>query len=195
MQQSRNNSALILIDVQKGFHDPFWGKRNNSTAEENIQLLLQLYRNTGVRVIHIQHISTNPNSPLRPDQVGVEFMESVAPRCKEKVFQKSAHSAFIGTNLEEYLKEQKIEFLTMVGFTSDHCVSTSARMGADLGFDVTIVSDATVAFQRIDFKGKTFDPDIVHAVSLASLSNEFATIRDTKSIFESLISDTKETSC
>ena len=41
MRQSKDNTAHLLIDVQKGFQDPMWGKRNNLTAEAKIQLLLQ----------------------------------------------------------------------------------------------------------------------------------------------------------
>lgn len=181
MQLPRNNTALILVDVQKGFHDPTWGKRNNPDAEENIKLLLQFFRDSAAPVIHVQHLSTEPKSPLRPGQLGVEFIDGFQPQIDEKVFQKTVNSSFIGTGLEKYLRDQKIQFLTMVGFTSDHCISTSARMAANLGFQVMVVSDATVAFQRIGFAGKIFDPDIVHEVSLASLSKEFATIENTNS--------------
>lgn len=192
MQPSRNNTALILIDVQKGFHDPFWGKRNNPAAEGNIKLLLRFFRDASVSVIHIQHLSKESKSPLRPYQDGVEFMDDARPQFDEMVFQKSVNSAFIGTGLEKYLRDQKVQFLTMVGFTSDHCVSTSARMAANLGFSVTVISDATVAFQR-SFSGKTFNPDIVHEVSLASLSKEFAIIKDTNSAIASLISNFERT--
>lgn len=187
MKQSQNNTALLLIDVQKGFQDPIWGMRNNFMAEENIQLLLQFFREASAPVIHIQHLSTEPASPLRPNQLGVEFMDGFQPKSNEKVFHKKVHSAFIGTDLERYLRDQMIQFLTMVGFTSDHCVSTSARMAADLDFDVTVVSDATVAFQRIGITGKIFCPDLIHEVSMASLSKEFATITSTQHIFGSSV--------
>ena len=170
MKQSKNNTALLLIDVQKGFQDPIWGKRNNFMAEANIQLLLQCFREFSASIVHIQHLSMEPKSPLRPSQFGVEFMDGFQPKRDERVFQKMVHSAFIGTELEKHLRDQKIQFLTMVGFTSDHCVSTSARMAADLGFDVTVVSDATVAFQRVSITGKIFYPNLVHEVSMASLS-------------------------
>lgn len=46
MQPLPQNTALIIIDVQKGFDDPIWGKRNNLGAEEfatvvNINTLLK----------------------------------------------------------------------------------------------------------------------------------------------------------
>lgn len=188
MRPSRSNTALILIDVQKGFHDPVWGKRNNPCAEEKIKLLLQFFRDASAPVIHIQHLSIEPGSPLRTRQSGVEFIDDVQPQFKEPVFQKLVNSAFIGTGLEKYLRDQKIQFLTLVGFTSDHCVSTSARMAANFGFSVSVFSDATVAFQR-NLSGKVFAPDMVHEVSLASLSKEFASIKKTSSMIISLISN------
>lgn len=187
MRPSRNNTALVLVDVQKGFHDPVWGKRNNPGAEGNIKLLLRFFRDASAPIVHVQHVSTDTKSPLRQNQVGVEFMDGIQPQFKEPVFQKSVNSAFIGTGLEKYLRNQKIQFLTMVGFTSDHCVSTSTRMAANLGFSVNVISDATVTFQR-KLAGKIFSPDIVHEVSLASLSKEFATIRSINSEITSLIS-------
>lgn len=178
VSESMFSTALIVIDAQKGFHHPFWGKRNNPNAEKNIQSLLQFFRQASAPIIHIQHLSTEPQSPLRPGQIGVEFIDELQPFGSETVFQKSVHSAFIGTGLEKYLRKQKIQSLIMVGFTSDHCVSTSSRMAANLGFQVTVISDATATFERTSMNGKVFPARVVHQVSLASLSREFALVCD-----------------
>lgn len=171
------SSALIIIDAQNGFHEPFWGKRNNPDAEENMKLILHFFREADAPVIHIQHLSTDPNSPLRPGQPGVEFIDGLEPKLGERIFQKNVNSAFIGTGLEAFLRGQNIKSLVLIGFTSDHCVSTSTRMASNLGFDVTIIADAVVSFERKNISGGIISPDIVHEVSLASLSGEFANLR------------------
>ena len=61
-----NNTALILVDIQKGCNDPFWGKRNNPEAEKNIHRLLDMFRKASMPIFHIQHLSTSSESPLRP---------------------------------------------------------------------------------------------------------------------------------
>jgi nicotinamidase-related amidase len=175
------SSALVLIDMQKGFNDPSWGRRNNHGAEKQARLLLEYFRSCGYHVIHIQHLSTEVCSPLFPGQIGVEFMDEVSPVYGERIFQKSVNSAFIGTCLESYLREAGIRNLFLAGFTSDHCVSTTARMAGNLGFKVRIISDATVAFDRSD-SGQTYSADLVHGVSLASLQGEFADIIGSSSV-------------
>ncbi len=50
-------TALLVIDVQKGFDDPSWGKRNNPDAESNIALLLSEWRKHELPIIHIRHCS------------------------------------------------------------------------------------------------------------------------------------------
>jgi nicotinamidase-related amidase len=173
--------ALILIDVQKGFHDSYWGGRNNPEAEKHIEVLLECFRSHNIPVIHVQHMSVEVQSPLRPDRPGSEFIPGLGPKNDEKVFQKSVNSAFIGTNLEQYLRQNQLQRLVFVGFTTDHCVSTSTRMAANLGFDATIVADATVAFARQGLK-ELFPADLVHEVSLASLNKEFAKVLTTKGV-------------
>ena len=176
-------TAVISIDVQKGFHNPYWGERNNFQAEANIQKIMQMVREKNVPLIHVQHLSSNPLSPLRPGQAGVEFMDNLGPIRGERIFQKKVNSIFIGTLLEDYLKSEHITSLIMMGFTSDHCVSASVRMAANLGFKVKVVSDATVAFNREGF-GLQFTADLVHKVSLSSLQGEFAELVNTFEILE-----------
>lgn len=176
MQALPPNTALIVIDVQQGFDDPVWGKRNNLNAEENIAQLLKVWRTKALPVIHIQHLSVLPESPLRPNQVGCEFKPEAQPLNDEPVFQKTVNSAFIGTSLESYLRQQQIEVVVIAGLTTDHCVSTSTRMAANLGFKVLLVSDGTATFDRDSYNGKHYTAEEIHESALASLHHEFATV-------------------
>jgi nicotinamidase-related amidase len=53
-----SNAALIIVDVQKGFDDPKWGRRNNPEAEFNIRKLLDAWRRSRMPVFYIQHCSS-----------------------------------------------------------------------------------------------------------------------------------------
>ena len=177
-------AALLLIDVQQGFDDPRWGARNNPSAEKRIADLLAAWRATDRPVIHVQHLSLEPQSPLRADAPGHAFKVEALPMVGEPVFRKHVNSAFIGTDLEVHLRANGIEALVIVGLTTDHCVSTTTRMAGNLGFTVTVVEDATATFERQGPDGDLYSADLVHRVSLASLHREFATIRSARDILE-----------
>jgi len=176
------NAALIIVDVQKGFDDPGWGRRNNPSAEENIAKLLDAWRRAGSPIYHIRHRSRLKDSPLNPASAGFEFKEIVKPLPDEQVIEKEVNSAFIGTDLEKRLHNRGIETVVIVGLTTDHCVSTTARMAGNLGFQTYVISDATATFDRNGPDGRHFDAEEMHAVSLASLNEEFAKIVETADI-------------
>ena len=175
-------TALLLIDVQQGLDDPRWGARNNPEAEQRIADLLAHWRATGRPVIHVQHLSLEPGSPLREDAPGHAFKVEARPLAGEPVFQKHVNSAFIGTDLEAHLRRHGIDGLVIVGITTDHCVSSTTRMAGNLGFSVTLVDDATATFERSGPDGTHFSADLMHRVALASLHGEFATVRSTKDV-------------
>ncbi len=179
-------TALVLIDVQQGLDDPRWGQRNNPDAERNIAALLAAWRQTHGPVIHVQHMSRTPDSPLRPDRPGNAFKPEAVPGPGEPVFQKNVNSAFIGTALEAHLRAQRIDTLVLAGITTDHCVSTTARMAADLGFTVIVVSDATATFERTGPYGDHHSAEQMHRVALASLQGEFAAVRRTGEILAAM---------
>jgi len=179
-------TVLLIIDVQKGLDDPSLGKRNNPDAESNIALLLSEWRRHERPIIHIRHCSVEPNSPLRPELPGNEFKEEAQPLPGEKQFSKSVNSAFIGTELEKYLHEHDISSLVVVGLTTDHCVSASTRMAVDLGFNVTLISDATAAFDCEGYDGALYSATDIHKISLVSLNGEFCIVRSTEEVLKGI---------
>lgn len=181
-----DNTALVIIDVQDGFDEPEYGNRNNPNAESNVARLLEAWRKSGRPVMHVQHHSVYPNSPLHPSHPGVAIKEIVKPQSGEPVFTKSVNSAFIGTNLEDVLREKSLDTIVMAGLTTNYCVSTSVRMAGNLGFKTFVVSDATAAFDTVDHNGKVYAAEEIHDISLANLHDEFATVLDTEGILAEL---------
>ncbi|MEP6633138.1 MAG: cysteine hydrolase family protein [Luteimonas sp.] len=177
-----SNAALLLIDVQQGFDDPRWGTRNNPDAEQHIADMLKTWRANNRPVLHVQHLSLEPQSPLREDASGHDFKAEAMPMPDEPVFHKHVNSAFIGTGLEAHLRANDIDTLVVVGLTTDHCVSTTTRMAGNLGFIVTVVEDATATFERYGADGTHYAADLVHRIALASLHGEFATVINSQDI-------------
>lgn len=180
------NTALLIIDVQYGLDAPQLGKRNNPDAEANMALLLTSWRKHSATVIHIKHNSTEPNSTLRLGLPGNDIKDLVQPVAEEPLFEKNVNSAFIGTNLQSYLNERDIQDLVVVGLTTDHCVSTSVRMAANLGFNVWLVEDATATFDRTGFDGVYYAAEQMHAINLASLHGEFCTVVKTSDVLSQI---------
>ncbi|CAN5823685.1 cysteine hydrolase family protein [soil metagenome] len=175
-------AALILVDVQEGFDDPAWGHRNNPEAEENIADLLFYWRQRGLPIFHVQHLSMEDGSPLAPGTPGCEIKGAARPLAGEPLIEKNVNSAFIGTDLEALLRTGGIDTVVITGLTTDHCVSTTARMAGNLGFDTYVVSDATATFDRAGPDGKLHAADTVHEMSLVNLHHEFATIVSTATL-------------
>ncbi len=181
-------TALLLIDIQKGIQETgyYGAERNNPKAEENCAKILNAFRAKKMPVFHVQHCSTNPDSPLHPSKPTHQFYPAVAPRENEPVIQKNVNSAFIGTDLQDRLQQQEIDSLVIIGLTTEHCISTSTRMAGNLGFEVTLISDATAAFSKEGINGEHIGADAVHHIELANLKDEFATIKPTKNLLDEL---------
>lgn len=183
---SARSPALLLVDVQQGFDEPRWGMRNNPHAEQQIGALLAAWRQAKLPIIHVQHLSQEPDSPLRAEVRGNAFKPEALPRDGEPVFQKTVNSAFIGTTLASHLQSEGIDALVIVGLTTDHCVSTTARMAGNLGFDVVVVEDATATFDRVGPDGVHYSAEEMHRLALASLHGEFARVLSAREVLARL---------
>ena len=170
--------ALILIDIQKGFAIiEYWGgQRNNPDAELRASELLKVWLEYGFPVFHVQHCSTILTSPLHETHAGNQFNDLVIPKEGEPIIKKNVNSAFIGTDLQAQLDHAKITTLVIAGLTTDHCISTTARMAGNLGYETFLVAAATATFDKKGINGQIFPAELIHQTALASLDKEFATV-------------------
>jgi nicotinamidase-related amidase len=157
-----HNTALLVIDVQATSADrPSAPGRNNPDMEANIARLETAWRGSGRPAMRVQHQARWPGAPIH-------------------------YSAFLGTDLEGQLRRRGVATLVLTGLATDRCVSTTARQAANVGYTTYVVSDATASFDRLGPDGRWHGAAAVHAVALAELNGEFATIIDTATVLAAL---------
>ena len=189
MSLSLKNTApvLLIIDVQNAIDDPSWGSdRNNPQAERNIAQVLNIWRHRGWPIIHVRHSSREAASTYRPGQPGFEFKPEVAPQAGERTLEKHTNSAFIGTSLELDLRSAGVTHVVVVGVITNNSVEATVRMSGNLGFTTIVVSDATATFGMRDFAGTWRSSAEVHAMSLANMADEYATVVSTVELMAAL---------
>lgn len=180
------NEALIIVDMQRGFDDIRWGVRNNPQAEKRGLRVLEQWRRLGRQVVIVRHDSTSPGSPLRPDSHGNALKPGFEPRPGDWLIAKQVNSAFIGTDLEARLRAAGITGVTILGITTDQCVSTTTRMAANLGFTATLVEDACACFGQTATDGRVVLADQIHLAHVTTLHTEFAHVTTTDAIIRFL---------
>ncbi|KAJ6779808.1 hypothetical protein PWT90_01500 [Aphanocladium album] len=201
-----SKSVLLLVDIQQGFDGTtHWGAtRSTPTFEENVRKLLTAFReNKNATVLHVCHHSPFPASPLHPSKAGANFMECAAPVGDEQVFPKTTNSPFLETKVGDVIKDLKADRLVICGLMTAHCVSTTVRMASNLRLvehsygcvdkaggplgkaEIFLVDDATATFS-VEYGGKTYDAESVHAIHLASMKDEFCDVTSTDNIVKML---------
>lgn len=180
------NTALLIIDMQSGIHDPKLGRRNNPDAELRAQDLLCAWRKTAQPVVHIRHASKNPESVFWPGQPGCEFQKAFIPLAHEHVLEKSVPDAFASGALKRWFRLKRIHRLLICGVVTNNSVEATARSAGCLGFDVSVVSDAAFTFDQVDLSGRLWSAEDVHAMSLSNLAMDYAKIVTSVQILQAL---------
>src|SRR3546814_4199768 len=116
MVEPNGNAALVLVDFQKAVDDPKWGRRNNPQAEARAAELLRAWRATGRPVVHVQHLSRDPDSPYRPGQPGCDFKEALRPGPGEILVQKQINNAFVDTGLRSEEHTSELQSLMRISY-------------------------------------------------------------------------------
>lgn len=176
-------AVLLAIDMQKAFDAPPWPCRWNHAVDANGLALLAAWRASKRPIIHVRHDSVQPGSTLSPGMPGNDFRPGFGPVNGEPLITKSVNSAFIGTDLEAHLKKLGAKHVIAFGISTDMCVSTTVRMGANLGWDMILVPDACDCFDLpCPYGGAWIPAEQVHTTHVATLAYEFCRIIQTSEL-------------
>jgi nicotinamidase-related amidase len=91
------------------------------------------------------------------------------------------NSSFHGEpDLAEWLRGEGIERIVVCGIQTNMCCETTARVAANLDFDMTFVLDATYTFDLPAHDGGSISADELARVTAANLDPEFGRVVDTR---------------
>lgn len=139
--------TLLVIDMQRGFDDPVWGATTNPACEQNVGALVGAWQASGEPIVVVRHDSSSPGSPLQAGTAGNALVDVVAAVEPALFIKKNVNSAFYGdVDLHAWLQSEGVSELVICGIQTNMCVETTARMAGNLGYDVTVVLDATRTF-------------------------------------------------
>jgi nicotinamidase-related amidase len=149
--------ALLVIDMNRYFahHKGRCFLPATEPITERIEALLQAWRERGGTVIFTRHghrgvhdlglMGRFWDDYIRADEPDAEILEQLAPAAGEAVIPKTTYDAFIGTELEQHLRERGIEQVLVTGVLTHMCCETTARSAFCRGFEVYVAADGTAS--------------------------------------------------
>jgi nicotinamidase-related amidase len=183
--------ALIVIDVQESFRQqPVWPLTANPDIVDKVNRLVDHARAGGDRVIWVLHAEPGSGGLFDPALGHVRLIDGLGPADGEPVITKRAHNAFTTTNLQRLLTMEGIREVIICGIRTEQCCETTARVAADLGYEVEFVTEATTtnpvahrdAPVEMSVEELMADPRTLSAADILvrteyALAGRFATIR------------------
>lgn len=181
-------TALLIVDMQVEMANATAAgrPRANPLAEQRIAELVSGFRSAKLPVVHVMHDDPRPESKFRRELPSGQPMPCARPLASEKVFWKTGSSGFVGTGLAEYLQGQGITDLVIAGGVAAFCVNSTARSAANLGFRISVVEDALIAFAMPARDGGDLEAEMVLEVTLSALAAGFGAVLPCKKVLEQL---------
>ncbi|MCC9043850.1 cysteine hydrolase [Myroides sp. M-43] len=195
--QTNSRSALILIETQNEWMHPD-GKLNKILIEDtqmmhnsitNIEKVLKYAREVKIEVIHVglrfkkdYPEMGNAKAGLRKaipnagtfqeNEFGSTFFETVKPISQEFIVSgRTGASGFTGSNLDVYLRNNKIDNIYLVGYATHVCIESTFRDAHEKGYNTIVISNATSAFNQT--QQEYFLNEIVHHFGQKLTTDEF----------------------
>ncbi len=153
-----DNSALLMIDMQKGFLHPdgtmYW--EDTESVIQNCLKALHTARQNKILIIHTQDQHRKGFKDFENYHVpehclegsfDAEYAEGFGPISESGTLElgliKRRYSAFFSTDLNMILRENDIKFLYVAGVKTNVCVRATIQDAYGLGFQVRLIQEAT----------------------------------------------------
>lgn len=177
-ETGRMNNALLVVDVQESFRvRPSWAEISNPGIVDSVNRLVDLARAENDLVVWVLHSEPGTGGVFDPASGHVRLMDGLQPAAGEPVLTKTAHNAFTTTNLQQLLTARGIRTLQVSGIRTEQCCETTTRVGSDLGYAMTFVTDATATTPLPHWRtGAVLSTEDVIARTEYVLAGRFASI-------------------
>lgn len=176
--------ALLVIDVQNAY---FTGSLPITYPEGSFGNILKVMDGAvshGVPVIVIQHGSSGIGAFERGRE-SWRLHPEVARRKCDLLVEKTLPGSFTGTQLEQWLRAQGIDTVTIAGYMTQMCCDTTSRQAVHLGFKVEFLSDATGTLAITNAAGSVTAEEL-HRAILVTQAMRFAQVMNTEQWLASL---------
>jgi len=140
-------AALVVIDLQKGIT----GMPTVHPASDIIGRAAQLARAFRERALPVVLVNVAGGAPGRTDAGPPKFARAadwaeLVPELEQQpsdhLVTKKTWGAFLGTDLDAYLRQQKVTQIVLAGIATSIGVESTARSAYDLGYNVVLITDA-----------------------------------------------------
>jgi nicotinamidase-related amidase len=171
-----SDAALVIIDAQGEYRSGRVALPGIDPALVRISELLARARSAGTPIFHVAQIGQQ-GTLFDPTTECGAILPEAAPVAGEPLIMKRLPNAFAGTLLHERLQQAERRNLIITGFMTHMCISASARAALDLGYQTTVIADATAtrALPSHD-GGAPILAENVHRTALAELADRFAAV-------------------
>lgn len=178
--------ALLVIDVQNEY---FSGKLPVSYplgSLENILKAMEGAAASQTSVVVIRHTAKAADSPVfQRETMEWELHPEIEKRHRDVLIEKSWPDSFTETALEQWLKENGIDTLTVCGYMTHMCCDTTARRAYHLGYNVEFLSDATGTLALSTASARVSDEELHRAI--LAIQNRFSRVMTTDQWVDSLL--------
>ena len=152
---NRPNTALLVIDVQKGVVAE---AHQRDAVVANVAGLVEKARQEGVPVVWVQH--SDEGLPRGSDEW--EIVPELRPDASEPLVEKNYGDSFEDTILETTLAGLGVGRLVVVGAQTDACVRSTLHGAFARGYDATLVGDAHTTEDQTRWGAPSPDGVIAH---------------------------------
>jgi nicotinamidase-related amidase len=174
--------ALIVVDVQQEYFDGplqiHHPPREESLA--NIVSAIDVAGRHNVPVVVVQHQESQDSPVFAAGSAGYQLHPTIAaavdPSWKHVV--KSYGSVFAGTDVAEWLRDNQIDTITIVGYMANNCDLATAVEAEGLGFAAEVLSDASGAINLANEAGQV-SAEVLHTTLMVLFQSNFAAVATT----------------